>query len=93
MQILHILRGMFKGATSLSHFSIMFDWFYPQHFQFIKKCFEVYTNPCDDEVMPLVFKLLFDLVDNTSSRLRFDAWAINGLVLYKESVVLVTEFL
>ena len=48
---------------------------------------------CDDQVVLLTFKLLFDLVDNSSSRLKFDAWSINGLIVFKESVASMGAFL
>lgn len=39
----------------------------------------------------MILKFLHSLVDNSSSRLRFDTWSINGLIVYKESAALMTE--
>jgi len=93
MQVFHILRGLFQGALNHKNFTLVFDWFYPEFFGIVKKCLTVYSDPCDDEVVLLIFKLLFELVDNSSNRLKFDAWSINGLIVYKESASFVIEFL
>ena len=41
----------------------------------------------------LILKFLGDLVDNSSNRLRFDTWSINGLIVYKEGATLIIQFL
>ena len=92
-QIFHILRGLFRGATNHKNFILVFDWFYPEFFGIVKKCLAVYSDPCDDEVVLLIFKLLNELVDNSSNRLKFDAWSINGLIVYKESANFMIEFM
>lgn len=93
MQIFHILRGLFRGAVNHKNFTLVFDWFYPEFFGIVKKCLTVYSEPCDDEVVLLIFKLLHELVDNSSNRLKFDAWSINGLIVYKESASFMIEFM
>ena len=85
MRLFNILRGLFRGASTYKNFSVLFDWFYPEYFGIIKKCLSTYiAEPCDDDVVLLILKLINDLVDNSSSRLRFDTWSINGLIVYKE---------
>lgn len=94
LRLFHILRGLFKGAFTHKNFSILFDWFYPDYFGIIKKCLNAYIQePCDDEVVLLILKFLGDLVDNSSNRLRFDTWSINGLIVYKEGATLIIQFL
>lgn len=93
MQIFHILRGLFRGASNHKNFLLVFDWFYPEFFGIVKKCLTVYSEPCDDEVVLLIFKLLNELVDNSTNRLKFDAWSINGLIIYKESASFMIEFM
>lgn len=94
MRLFHILRGVFKGAFTHKNFSILFDWFYPDYFAIIKKCLNAYIQePCDDDVVILILKFVGDLVDNSSNRLRFDTWSINGLIVYKEGATLVIQFL
>ena len=84
-----ILRGLFAGATTHKNFALLFDWFYPEHFGVVKTCLTVYSEgPCDDDIVLLILKFLHGLVDNSSSRLRFDTWSINGLIVYKESASL-----
>jgi hypothetical protein len=89
-----ILRGLFRGATSHKNFALLFDWFYPEYFGIVKKCMTVYLEPpCDDEIVLQILKFLHDLVDNSSNRLRFDTWSINGLIVYKETSSFVIEFM
>ena len=89
-----MLRGLFAGATSHKNFALLFDWFYPEHFAIINKCLNVYVaQPCDDDIVLLILKFLNELVDNSSNRLRFDTWSINGLIVYKESASFMIEFM
>lgn len=91
MRAIYILRGLFRGALSHRSFSMVFDWFYPQHFEIVRKCMQVYFN--QDEILYLVLKLLSDLLDNSSNRMRFDTWNVNGLILYKETSNIVIKYL
>jgi exportin-7 len=85
IRLFYILRGLFRGAVTHKNFSILFDWFYPDYFGVVKKCLSCFImDPCDDEVVLLILKFIGDLVDNSSNRLRFDTWSINGLIVYKE---------
>ena len=94
LRLFNILRGLFRGAITYKNFSLLFDWFYPDYFSIIKKCMNVYIEgPCDDDVVLLILKFLHDLVDNSSNRLRFDTWSINGLIVFKESSTFITQFL
>ena len=93
-RVFYLLRGLFAGATSHKNFAMLFDWFYPEHFAIVSKCMNVYvTQPCDDEIVLLILKFLNELVDNSSNRLRFDTWSINGLIVYKESASFMIEFM
>ncbi len=47
----------------------------------------------DDEVVHLCLKLLGELVENRNSRIRFDMWNINGLIVFKECAKYVTKLL
>ena len=79
----YILRGLFKGALSHRNFGLVFDWFYPLHFGIIQKCIAAYIE--EDKIVYLIFKFLCDLLDNSSNRLKFDTWNVNGLIVFKES--------
>lgn len=87
----NILRGLFKGALSHRNFGRMFDWFYPQHFGIIQKCMAAYIE--EDEIVYLILKFLSDLLDNSSNRLKFDTWNVNGLIIFKESCNLMTQYM
>jgi len=83
------LRGLFRGALTHRNFALLFDWFYPEYFGIIKKSLDVFKEkPWDDEVLLVIMKCIHDLLDNSSNRLRFDTWSINGLIVYKESASL-----
>ena len=93
-RVFYLLRGLFAGATSHKNFALLFDWFYPEHFTIINRCLNVYVaQPCDDDIVLLILKFLNELVDNSSNRLRFDTWSINGLIVYKESASFMIEFM
>lgn len=90
----HILRGLFAGATTHKSFGLLFDWFYPTNFEIVKKCLVVYCeDPCDDDILLLILRFLRGLVDNSSGRLRFDTWSINGLIVYKETASLMIQIM
>lgn len=77
--------------NSSKHFALFFDWFYPDYFQIITKALNVFLD--DDEVVITIFKFLCEMMNNRCSRLRFDAWNINGLIVFKESAKIVIQFL
>ena len=41
----------------------------------------------------LIFKFINELLDNTTNRLRFDTWNVNGLIIFKESSSFMLEYL
>jgi exportin-7 len=47
----------------------------------------------DAEVLYLVFKLIADLLDNRSNRMRFDTWNVNGLIVFKEASSLMIKYM
>ena len=94
MRVFYVLRGLFKGASTHKNFSMLFDWFYPEFHGVINHCLTAFEKwPCDDDVVALILKFVLDLVDNSSNRLRFYTWSINGLIVYKEGASFVIKFL
>lgn len=93
MQALHVLLGLFQGTRTHQHFTMVFDWFYPEHFGVVKNTMAVYSEPVDDDVVLMVYKLLSELADNSSHRIEYDSWSINGLIVYKEVSSLMIAFL
>jgi len=87
MKLFYILRGIVSGLNSCKHFALFFDWFYPDHFGIITKALIAFID--DDDLVLVIFKLLCEMVNNRCSRLRFDAWNINGLIVFKESAKIV----
>lgn len=41
----------------------------------------------------LAFKFMHELADNSTNRLRFDTWSINGLIVFKEIAAHLSNFL
>jgi hypothetical protein len=91
MRLFYILRGIVSGLNSPKHFALFFDWFYPDYFQVIGKALSVFIE--DDELVVVIFKFIQEMVNNRCSRLRFDAWNINGLIVFKETAKLVVQYL
>jgi exportin-7 len=83
MKLFNILRGIVSGLNSNKHFALFFEWFYPDYFQVINKSLNAFIE--DDELVLTIFKFLAEIVNNRSSRLRFDTWNINGLIAFKET--------
>ena len=89
-----MLRGLFQAAHSFKSFQLVFDWF-TEHLKIIEKCLVMYSDKanCDDEVVLLILKFMLELADNSSNRLRFDTWSINGLIVFKEVSAQLTNIL
>jgi exportin-7 len=83
IKLFYILKGIVQGLTSSRNFALFFDWFYPDYFSIIGKALTAFIE--DDEVVLVIFKFIGELVNNRCSRLRFDTWNINGLIVFKES--------
>ncbi len=83
MKLFYILKGIVHGLNTQKNFALFFDWFYPEYFPIIGKSLSAFIH--DDEVTLVIFKFLAELVNNRCSRLRFDTWNINGLIVFKEA--------
>jgi exportin-7 len=84
------LKGIVSGLNSNKHFGLFFEWFYPDYFNIINKALSAFID--DDELVLCIFKFLAELVNNRSSRLRFDTWNINGLIAFKETAKIMIQF-
>ena len=83
MKLFFILKGIVNGLTTSRHFSLFYDWFFPDNFAIITKALNGFIH--DDEMVLIIFKFIGELVNNRCSRLRFDNWNINGLIVFKEA--------
>jgi len=83
LKLFYILKGIVNGLNTQKNFSLFFDWFYPEYFPLIGKSLSAFIH--DDEMVLIIFKFLAELVNNRCSRLRFDTWNINGLIVFKEA--------
>lgn len=91
MKLFHILRGIVHGMNTQKNFALFFDWFYPEFFPIIGKALTALIH--DDDVVLVIFKFLAELVNNRCSRLRFDTWNINGLIVFKEAAKISIQYL
>lgn len=90
MKLFYILKGIVNGLTSSRHFALFFDWFYPENFTIIGKALNAFI--ADDEMVLTIFKFLGEIVNNRCSRLRFDTWNINGLIVFKEAAKITIQY-
>lgn len=44
-------------------------------------------------MVKLIFKFLCELVSNNTNRIRFDAWNVNGLIIFKEVSTLMMQYM
>lgn len=91
MKLFFILKGIVHGLNTQKYFALFFDWFYPEYFPIIGRGLTAFIH--DDEVVLVIFKFLAELVNNRCSRLRFDTWNINGLVVFKEAAKISIQYL
>ena len=91
MKLFYILKGIVHGLNTQKNFALFFDWFYPEFFPIIAKALTSFIH--DDELVLIIFKFLGELVNNRCSRLRFDTWNINGLVVFKEAAKISIQYL
>lgn len=91
MKLFFILKGIVHGLNTQKTFALFFDWFYPEYFPVIGRALDAFIQ--DDEVVAVIFKFLGEIVNNRCSRLRFDTWNINGLVVFKEAAKISIQYL
>ena len=92
MQLFHILRGVLRGLNNSRHFSLFFEWFYPNYFStIIEGALNAFYE--DDEVVLTTFKFLTELVLSRNGRMKFETWSINGLIVFKETAKYVVQLL
>jgi exportin-7 len=91
LKLFYILKGIVTGLNTQKNFALFFDWFYPEYFPLIGKSLTAFIH--DDEMVLIIFKFLGELVNNRCSRLRFDTWNINGLIVFKEAAKISIQYL
>lgn len=92
IKLFYVLRGILRGMSNSKTFNLFFDWFYPDYFALIVEgALNAFYD--DDDVVNVAFKFLSELVLSRNSRLRFDTWSINGLIVFKETAKYVIQLL
>lgn len=82
LRICYILTGVAQGFSTPESFNHFFDWFYPEHFRIIGEIFKHFSD--DMTVVKGLFKMMRELLDNKSNRIKADSSFISGFVLFKE---------
>ena len=91
LRIIYILNGVAQGFTTPDSFSQFFDWIYPENFGIISEIFNKWWE--DKKIMKALFKLMAELLDNKTHRLKADQSSISGFILFKEiSSILIDYF-
>lgn len=91
MKLFYIFKGIVNAMNTAKNFGLFFDWFYPDYFSCITKTLSAFID--DDEVVILIFKFLAEIVNNRCSRLRYETWNINGLIIFKETAKILCQYL
>ena len=91
LRVWYILTGVTQGFTTPESFNQFFDWFYPGNFRIIAEVFKNFWE--DRTVLKALFKLMAELLDNKTHRLKSDQSSMSGFLLFKEvSSILICMF-
>lgn len=90
LRICYILSGVVQGFTTADSFNQFFDWFYPGNFRIITEIFKHFSH--DNAVLKALFKLMAELLDNKTHRLKADQSSISGFLLFKEVAAILLEY-
>jgi hypothetical protein len=92
LKLLHALSGIVEGLVNSAGLNKFIDWFHPAYFNRVVES-TLNTFHEDDEVVHTLFKFLREIVYNRNSRLRFEMWNVNGLIVFKESAKYIIKML
>lgn len=90
LRICYILNGVAQGFSSAESYNQFFDWFYPDHFRIIAEIFKHFSD--DLMVLKGLFKLMRELLDNKTHRLKADSCYLSGFLLFKEISSILLEY-
>lgn len=90
LRVCYILTGVTQGFTNADSFNQFFDWFYPNHFKIIAEVFKHFSD--DLSVLKGLFKLMRELLDNKTHRLKADSCYLSGFLLFKEISSILLEY-
>ena len=91
LRVCYILTGAAQGFTTPESFSQFFDWLYPGNFRLIEAVFKHFID--DKIVIKALFKLMAELLDNKTHRLKSDQSSMSGFLLFKEVSSIMIEYL
>ena len=91
LRVWYILTGVAQGFTTPESFNQFFDWFYPGNFRIIAEVFKNFWE--DRAVLKALFKLMAELLDNKTHRLKSDQSSMSGFLLFKEVSSILIDYL
>jgi hypothetical protein len=77
------LRGVVAATAQRKHYSLVFEWLYPQHIPVVVACLEAWA-PTHPRVAHSVLKFVDELCFNRGNRLQFDPSSASGILLFRE---------
>ena len=90
LRILYILNGVAQGFTTSESYNQFFDWLFPDNFKIVT---EIFKNCWEDrKILKGLFKLMAELLDNKTRRLKPDQSSITGFILFKEISSILIEY-
>lgn len=90
LRVCYILNGVVQGFTSSESFNSFFDWFYPNHFKIIAEIFKHFSD--DKNMLKGLFKLMRELLENKTHRLKAETCTLTGFLLFKEISSILLEY-
>ena len=92
MKIFYVLRGVVRGLQSKDDYVLFFNWFYPEYFApMVEGTLNAFFE--DDDVTIVILKFLAELVYSRNNRFKFDTWAVEPLIVFRETAKYITQLL
>ncbi|KAI9224421.1 armadillo-type protein [Blastocladiella britannica] len=84
------LRGLLISMSLKQVFQQYWEWIYPEKLSLLRSLMEVVASM--PEVSVALLKLFYELSLNRSSRLVFDSNSVNGILLFRETSILIQTY-
>eukprot|EP01102_Stenamoeba_stenopodia_P008964 TRINITY_DN2626_c0_g1_i3.p1 TRINITY_DN2626_c0_g1~~TRINITY_DN2626_c0_g1_i3.p1 ORF type:complete len:560 (+),score=70.72 TRINITY_DN2626_c0_g1_i3:1907-3586(+) len=82
-RVMQDLHGLVSASANAKSFTLIFEWLYPKYTPVLLRAAEVlYDSP---EVTHALLKFYLELASNKGGRLHFDAYSVNGILLFREA--------
>lgn len=84
------LRGIVQTCSSKASYTLFFEWIYPDHLPILSRAMEL----CYDDPLASVpiLKFMNEFVQNKNNRLNFGVSSPHGILLFRETSKLLSEY-